>query len=166
MAYYKALRREGIVQNEALEYVRNETQKAANTQKEQMKKLGRLPFAYTMYRLGVKSHMRKNFPVAGWTTEWVTCNDKEIHFNLHSCIYWELTKQYGCPELCCVYCENDDISFSGLLPRIRFERTGTLSNGAAYCDFHFKKVKCPPWYSSCTTHKQNTGWPSNLLLKK
>ena len=100
-----------------------------------------MPFAYTIYRLGVKKHMRKNFPDDGWTTEWVKCNGKEIHFNLHNCIYWELTKMYDCPELCCVYCENDDISFSGLLPKIRFERTGTLGNGSPYCDFHFLKVR-------------------------
>ena len=78
-----------------------------------------LCFGYTT--LGVKKHMRKNFPDDGWTTEWVKCNGKEIHFNLHKCIYWELTKMHDCPELCCVYCENDNISFSGLLPQIRFD---------------------------------------------
>lgn len=63
LAYYKALRGEGINQNEALEYVRNETHKAANVQKEEMKKLGSMPFAYTIYQLGVKKHMRKIFPM-------------------------------------------------------------------------------------------------------
>ena len=48
LAYYKALRGEGINQNEALEYVRNETHKAANVQKEEMKKFGSLSFAYTI----------------------------------------------------------------------------------------------------------------------
>lgn len=33
LAYYKALRGKGINQNEALEYVKNETHKAANVQK-------------------------------------------------------------------------------------------------------------------------------------
>lgn len=139
LAYYKALRADNIGQEEALKYVREETHKAANIQKENMKKLGNMPFAYTIYRLGVKKHMRKNFPDKGWKTEWVKCNQKEIHFHLHTCIYWELTKMYDCPELCCVYCENDDISFSGLLPKIRFERTGTLGTGSSYCDFHFIK---------------------------
>lgn len=140
MAYYKALREKGIGQDEALEYVRNETHKAAEAQKEEMKKLGRLPFAYTIYRFGAKKHMRKNFPAQGWSTEWVKCNGREIHFNLHKCIYWDLTKMYDCPELCCVYCENDTISFSGLLPKIRFKRTGTLGTGSPYCDFHFLKA--------------------------
>ena len=141
LAYYKTLRENGINQDEALEYVRKETHKAANIKREEMKKLGNMPFAYIIYRLGVKKHMRKNFPDTGWTTEWVKCNGKEIHFNLHKCIYWELTKMYHCPELCCVYCENDDMSFSGLLPKIRFERTGTLANGSPYCDFHFLKAR-------------------------
>ncbi|MBD5507811.1 MAG: L-2-amino-thiazoline-4-carboxylic acid hydrolase [Lachnospiraceae bacterium] len=140
MAYYKALRAEGISQEKALEYVRKETHKAASVQKEEMSKLGNMLFAYTFYRLGVKKHMRKNFPDEGWKTEWIKCNGKEIHFNLHSCIYCELTNMYECPELCCVYCENDDISFSGLLPQIRFERTGTLGSGSPYCDFHFIKA--------------------------
>lgn len=139
LAYYKALLGKGMSQSEALKHVRQETHKAANIRKEEMKKLGSMPFAYTIYRFGVKKHMQKNFPDDGWTKEWVKCNGKEIHFNLHKCLYWELMKTHHCPELCCVYCENDDISFSGLLPKIRFERTGTLGNGSPYCDFHFLK---------------------------
>lgn len=140
MACYKALCGRGAPAEQALEYVRQETRKSALAKRGEMKKLAGMPFAYTMYRLGVKKHMAKNFPDAGWETEWVRCDGREIHFNLHRCIYWELTRQYGCPELCCVYCENDDIAFSGLLPKIRFERSGTLGSGAAYCDFHFIKA--------------------------
>ena len=89
MAYYKALRAEGIHQDKALEYVRQETHKAASIQKKEMSKLGNMPFAYALYRMGVKKQMKKNFPESGWKTEWIKCNSKEIHFNLHSCIYWE-----------------------------------------------------------------------------
>lgn len=140
MAYYKVLCANGISKEKALEYVKQETHKVASVKRDEMKKLANLPFAYSIYRMGVKKHMRKNFPDAGWQTEWIRCDRKEIHFNLHRCIYRDLTNQYGCPELCCVYCENDDISFSGLMPRIRFERNGTLGNGAPYCDFHFIKA--------------------------
>ncbi|MDO4175071.1 MAG: L-2-amino-thiazoline-4-carboxylic acid hydrolase [Eubacteriales bacterium] len=140
MAYYRAIRAEGMPQETALDYVRKETHKAAGIQKEDMNQLGRMPFAYTLYRLGVKKHLKKNFPTEGWTTEWIRCDRKEIEFHFHSCIYWELTNAYHCPELCCVFCENDDIAFSGLLPKIRFARAGTLANGAPCCDFHFIKA--------------------------
>lgn len=139
MAYYKALYANGISKEKALEYVKQETHKAALIKRDEMQKLANMPFAYNIYRMGVKKYIKKNFPDIGWQTEWIRCDKKEIHFNLHRCIYWDLTNLYECPELCCVYCENDDISFSGLMPKIRFERSGTLGNGASYCDFHFKR---------------------------
>lgn len=78
MAYYKALRANGFCQEEALSYVRRETQRAAAVKKEQMGKLARLPFAYTLYRMGVKKHMKKNFPDEGWQTEWVRCDGRKF----------------------------------------------------------------------------------------
>lgn len=140
MAYYKTLIAEGYDKSTALDYVKKETRKAALAKKEKMQGLARMPFAYTIYRMGVKKHMKKNFPDEGWETEWVRCDGREIHFDLRRCIYWELSKLYKCPELCCVYCENDDIAFSGLLPKIKFERTGTLGTGSSCCDFHFIKA--------------------------
>ena len=140
MAYYKTLLSRGMKATEALFYVKKETHKAASIKKQEMQGLAKMPFAYMIYRLGVKKFMKKNFPEEGWQTEWVRCDKKEIHFNLHRCIYWDLTNRYGCPELCCVYCENDTISFSGLLSKIKFERVGTLGVGSSYCDFHFVKA--------------------------
>lgn len=137
MAYYRALRDAGFAEAEALAHVRQETQKAARIRGEGMRKMARLPFAYTIFRMGTRSFMKKAFPEEGWKTEWVRCDGQEIHFNLHTCPYWELTRRFGCPELCTVYCENDDIAFSGLLPKVRFARTGTLGTGASCCDFHF-----------------------------
>ena len=140
VAYYKALLAEGYDKDTALSFVRKETQKTAEKKKAAMAKMARLPFAYSIYRMGVKKFMMKNFPSVGWKTEWVRCDGKEIHFNLHSCIYWDMCRKYDCPELCTVYCENDNISFSGLLPRIHFRRSGTLAAGAEFCDFHFQKI--------------------------
>ena len=139
LAYYLVLREHGFGEEPALTYVKKETHKAAAVKQEEMRKMAQLPFAYTIYRMGVKKQKKKNFPPEGWETRWVRCNGKEIHFDLCSCIYWETTQKYHCPELCTVYCENDQISFSGLLPKIRFERSGTLGEGASCCDFHFFK---------------------------
>ena len=137
----QALREAGFHQERALEYVRRETRKAAEAKREEMRRMARLPFAYAIYRLGVRRFMKRNFPEEGWRTEWVRCDGREIHFDLYRCLYWDVTQAHGCPELCCVYCENDDVSFSGLLPKIRFVRAGTLAKGAACCDFHFCRGK-------------------------
>ena len=116
MSYYKALQAFGI--DDAIEKVRIETQKAALINKQNNAKFARMPFVFTMYRMGVKKHMAKNFPPEGWKTEWVRCDGKEIHFNLFSCLYYDICTENGCPELCQVYCENDNIAFSGLMPKI------------------------------------------------
>lgn len=137
LSYYQILRDDGMDEEQALAHVRRETQRAAGIKRDRMKRLARIPFAYTVYRLAVKGYMRKNFPAEGWETRWVRRDAGEIHFDLHRCLYWEVTRQYGCPELCTVYCENDIIAFSGLMPGIRFERSGTLGQGAVCCDFHF-----------------------------
>lgn len=139
MAYYKVLQQMGYNKENALTYVRKETAKTAEIKKVEQKKLVNIPCTYLLYRLFVKRVMHKSFPDAGWQTEWVRHDGKEIHFNMKQCIYKDLCDQEGCPELCSVYCENDDIAFSGLLPKIRFERAGTLGKGAEYCDFHFIK---------------------------
>lgn len=141
MAYYNALRDSGCNINDALSLVREETQKASETKKSENQKMLKMPFTYLMYRLAAKGVIKKSFPYEAFETKWICCNSKEIHFDFHKCIYNDLTKQYGCPELCTVFCENDDITFSGLMPKIRFERTGTLGQGMDKCDFHLIKNK-------------------------
>lgn len=141
MAYYKALLSVGYAKDEALSFVRKYSSKKANIRKTEFEKIKKVPFTYFMYRLFVKSVMKKNYPVEGWETEWVKIDKKEIHFNLKRCIYKQTCDKQGCPELCAVYCENDDIAFSGLMPKIRFERSGTIGKGSEFCDFHFIKNK-------------------------
>lgn len=141
LAFYQVLRARGMDQAAALDQVRQETRQAAQSKKRDMASLTRLPFAYTLYRLGGKRYLAKSFPPAGWDTQWVRCDGKEILFNLRTCLYQEVTQALGCPELCPLYCENDDIAFSGLAPKILFRRTGTLASGAPCCDFHFLRSR-------------------------
>lgn len=139
MAYYKALRQTGYEEKEALDYVRKETSRAAQVAKAQQAKLTKLPCTYLLYRLCMKSVMKKQFPDAGWDVCWQRFDGKEMHFDMKRCIYKEICDSEGCPELCTVFCENDDISFNGLMPKIRFERSTTLGQGGDRCDFHFIK---------------------------
>lgn len=141
LAYYQTLRAEGVSQEEALLLVEQETQKTALKKKAAMKSMTRLPFCYGIYRLLVKKFMAKNYPSEGWEIQWVERSGKAIQFRLSRCLYWEICQQQGCPELCQVYCKNDDTAFSGLLPKIQFQRTQTLGTGGQCCDFCFQKGK-------------------------
>lgn len=79
MAYYKALCAAGYAKEAALDCVRKETRKAAQAKQDEMRGLAQMPFAYSIYRMGVKKHMKKNFPDAGWETEWVCCKIGRAH---------------------------------------------------------------------------------------
>lgn len=52
LAFYQVLRARGMDQAAALDQVRQETRQAAQSKKRDMASLTRLPFAYTLYRLG------------------------------------------------------------------------------------------------------------------
>lgn len=139
LAYYMALLDRGMAATQAYDNVLEQTQRYARIQKESNEKLGKMPGAFLLFRLAAKKVMAKNFPEEGWETEWVKYSKSEIHFNLTRCVYHEVVSQYGHPELCTVFCKNDTTAFAGYMPKIRFERSGTIGEGKAMCDFHFIK---------------------------
>jgi predicted ArsR family transcriptional regulator len=60
---------------------------------------------------------------------------------MKSCIYVETTTKNNCPELCPLFCANDDVVLSGFQPNIVFERNETIAKGSDQCDFHFHNRK-------------------------
>ena len=75
MAYYKALLFEGFDKDVSLDHVRTEEKKTAEAKQESMSKMARLPFAYSIYRMGVRKFMAKNFPEEGFqSTAWASGN--------------------------------------------------------------------------------------------
>ena len=62
MAYYQALQEYGLSKEETLAFTRKETVRAATIKKAEQAKTATLPFAYFIYRLFVKSVMKKKFP--------------------------------------------------------------------------------------------------------
>ena len=138
LAYYMSLLEYGFSTENAYKNALEETQKQAMIWKKKNEILGKIPFFYYLLKAACKKAMNKNYPNEGWETEWVRYDHKEIHFNLKRCVYFEVTSQYGHPELCTVFCFNDTTSFSGYLPKVKFERSGTIGEGKKLCDFHFK----------------------------
>jgi len=141
MAYYMALLEYEFSTDDAYANTLEEMQKHAMLAKEKNKVFAKIPFAYFLFKLGCRKVMGKYYPNEGWETDWVRYDKEEIHFNLKKCVYFEVTSQYGHPELCAAFCANDTTRFSGYLPNIKFERSGTVATGMEYCDFHFKNGK-------------------------
>lgn len=136
-AFYEA----GYSKEDSMEATLKETQINAFRLQKESSKLGRMPFAYSMFRMAVKSYMKKKYPSEGWDVIWKQCDREEIHFDMERCIYYDMCIKYGCPELCTVFCQNDTTNFAGFLPKIKFQRKGTIGEGSERCDFHFVNSK-------------------------
>lgn len=66
------------------------------------------------------------------------CGGKCYDVTITRCLWHEACLEYGCPELCGLFCDVDDVTYGGL-SKIGFSRTKTLGYGGDCCDFHFFK---------------------------
>lgn len=55
---------------------------------------------------------------------------------IKKCLWHTACAENGCPELCRLFCDADNVTYGGLR-KIGFSRTKTLGCGADCCDFHF-----------------------------
>lgn len=137
ISMYLTLIENDFTQEEALMIAHKEIQHHANNMAKENSKLKKMPFTYCFFKMFAKSHMKKKYPIEGFTIIWKKHNYSEIHFDIVRCIYKEMCEKYCCFELCKVFCQSDITAFAGYEPKIKFERLGTMGEGADYCDFHF-----------------------------
>ncbi len=58
--------------------------------------------------------------------------------SITKCLWHDACVENGCPELCPLFCDVDDVNYGGL-QKMGFSRTKTLGYGGDCCDFHFYK---------------------------
>lgn len=63
---------------------------------------------------------------------------KYYNITITRCLWHDACVEHGCPELCPLFCDVDDVTYGGL-HKIGFSRTKTLGYGGDCCDFHFFK---------------------------
>ncbi len=141
IAMYLALKENKLTMPSAYDHTLAFVQIAAKKAKEQNSRLKKIPFTFQIFKHFCKQVIQKQYPKDGWNVVWRKYDNKEIHVDFTSCVYFETTKKYHCPEVCTVFCANDDTAFSGYHPKIIFERSSTLAKGQSLCDFHFYNGK-------------------------
>ena len=139
IAYYKTLLAFGYKKSAALGLVRKETEKAAKECAEVLANQNRKIFPYLAFRRNIKRFMESKFPKKGWNYADFSKKGKKISFRITACNYFEVTKKFGCYELCKVFCEYEKIAFAGLSPKIDFSCGGVLADGHSCCEFCFEK---------------------------
>lgn len=67
-------------------------------------------------------------------------SEEAFDFDVTRCRYAELYRALGVPELGAVFsCNRDGALIEGFNPAVEFTRTQTIMQGAAYCDFRYRR---------------------------
>ncbi len=64
------------------------------------------------------------------------CGKDFYDITITKCLWHTACVENGCPKLCRLFCDVDDVTYGGL-NKIGFSRTKTLGYGGDCCDFHF-----------------------------
>ena len=89
----------------------------------------------------VKSTRSVFGPAAGFAPKELQTGNGVWRVDMMKCPYHDTCAEYGCPELCRCFCDSDDISYTGLHPKLIWERSMTLGRGNDHCDFCMKTIK-------------------------
>lgn len=101
--------------------------------KKQYLELERMPFFFPIFR---KAFLSITLKSDNWAAKLV-CNEKDrFTVHIHQCLWYSACKDNGCPELCHIFCESDEINYGGL-HKMKFVRKGSIGMGQQLCDFTF-----------------------------
>lgn len=100
-----------------------------------------LPFAVT--RRLLRRGVRALFAAPAFEITWHRDDAQALRFDVTGCFYLRVLRHYDAAELTPVFCRGDELAF-GRMPRtLRFDRTGTLAQGAPRCDFSLRPAERP-----------------------
>jgi hypothetical protein len=71
----------------------------------------------------------------------ISATKEEFAFDINSCIYQEIFKEFGRQDLGSIMCEYDTIIAENVAKWVRFEREETIAEGFPRCTFRFFPIK-------------------------
>ena len=134
IAIYRVLLSEGMTKDEAMKHMYEITEVyTRNGMRKTYEMAGKLPFFFPLFRKMFSTGLKGS----SWDVEWVSNNKETFEYNITKCLWFDTCKKAECPELCKIFCRNDEINFIDVSPRLFFKRSMTIGNGDPFCDFHF-----------------------------
>lgn len=95
--------------------------------------LGKFPFFFSVFRKMFRTGLKGD----SWTVDWIADDQEKFIYNIRTCLWHDTCTDLGYPELCRIFCRNDELNFTDVSKHLYFERTEALGYGGKCCDFHF-----------------------------
>ena len=136
LSLYRALQKAGISQPDALKFLDWACSERARKQAASMQALCRIPgMAKLMPRL-FKLVTNQSFgKKAGFSAAFYETEKTRCRFDMTKCLYCDVCRRNGCPELVPCFCHTDDVTDGNIHPRLLWNRTKIMGDGADCCDF-------------------------------
>lgn len=133
VALYKALLKGEFSQNDVFTCMRKYMIDIVAAEKHSSTaKLEAIPGFYFLY-----SHIFLKIVRTTDLWESIQRHDKNsFDVTMKKCLWHTACVENGCPELCPLFCDVDNVTYGGL-KKLGFSRTKTLGYGGDCCDFHF-----------------------------
>lgn len=138
LAYFLALRENGVPEEEAGETVAAELQRYARQQAAALHNLLRLPFHFALFRGMSRRQMPRDFPAPAFDAAWARNPGGGVSLRIRRCLYKDFLEKHGAASLCPAFCRAEQTKWEGLLPKIGCTCASTLVD-TAVCVFHFQK---------------------------
>lgn len=76
----------------------------------------------------------------GWKITYPKAPKNEFSMITHLCIYADIFRKYGMPEMTKGFCKVDNLMY-GSLPKTRFSYSERIGEGGKVCDYVFKRIE-------------------------
>lgn len=96
-------------------------------------RMGKLPFFFSIFRKMFTMGLSGD----SWQVEWIANDPEHFEYNIRKCLWHDTCRELGCPELCRIFCRNDELNFIDVSRHLYFTRSKTLGDDQDCCDFHF-----------------------------
>ena len=136
IAFYRAMQQVGISREKALEFLDWSCSHQAEPQAKALRGLLKIPGLYKKMPAMYAWMTRTNFgEKAGFQAKFYPTDDNRCKFDMVKCLYCDVCRANGCPELVPCFCHTDDVTSGHMHPKILWNRTKTMGEGGDCCDF-------------------------------
>lgn len=136
MALYEGLLQSGVKSQDALKFLDSIWSLRAEKQAHSIRQLLKIPGLYKLMPKFYKMTTCRQFgEAAGFHAHFYDLGKNRCKFDMTKCLYCDLCKKYGCPELIPCFCHTDDVTSGHMHEKIRWNRTKTMGEGGDVCDF-------------------------------
>ena len=136
IAYYRAMQQAGIPREKALEFLDWSSSYLAEPQAKALRGLLKIPGLYkkmpAMYAWMTRNGFGED---AGFRIHFYDVGKNRCKFDMTRCLYCDVCRENGCPELVPCFCHTDDVTSGHMHPKILWNRTKTMGEGGDCCDF-------------------------------